>query len=170
MKKVFNWLFISMLMVVLLPITSCGDDDYKVPEPEKLTASTLIGTWERDTKYQSIEKATIDEANSLYQFTEITFADKGIATAETEEGGEVSGTWSLSGDKLTLKLGDFSVVCSTKRIGHTDTNISFTYAVTGTMPDTTDAEGNVVPGEKVEITLSIHYRKVVEEEEETPAE
>lgn len=161
MKKFFNWFFISMLMVIMLPIAGCDNDEYKVPEPGNLKADELVGTWTRGDKFQTIEKATIDEATSLYQFTAITFQEKGVVSATTENG-DVAGSWSLSGNKLTLKIGDFSATCEVKTIGHTNANISLTYPTTGVMPETKDENGNVVPGETVKINLSVHYTKNAE--------
>ena len=96
-KNYFNYLFVALTLVFSISLSSCSDDDENVG-----SKNDLIGTWqcihsegyEKDNKYPEDNDKWDEDYKNGYV---ITFNDDKTFNHEGEEG-----TWSLSGNKLTM--------------------------------------------------------------------
>ena len=112
MKIVKNlaFLFIATLLVGF-SFTSCSDDDDDI----NVSHSDLIGSWQvvSSEGYTKMAGMKVDNNNNDEELLTFTFNEDGtfILITEEEWNGKMwryedGGTWSLKGDKLTIKYDD----------------------------------------------------------------
>ena len=96
-KNYFNYLFIALTLVFSISLSSCSDDDENVG-----SKNDLIGTWQsiHSEGYITYTEYPEDneEWNEDYKNGETTTFYQDYTFKENSE----EGTWSLSGNKLTM--------------------------------------------------------------------
>ena len=99
-------LFIFAILIISVLLFSCGDDDLTGPGTNE-----LVGIWEAETN--TIYSGSISNPDSKVEFTfdkhvhaTLTFKDDNTFTLDIFFFGQTensSGTWSVSGNKITFK-------------------------------------------------------------------
>lgn len=99
MKKLYGILILAMLAMCSVAIVSCGDDD----------EDALVGTWylQDGDELQQITAAS----NHTYVNVYYDLRNGQWIETETEHG-----TWSVDGDKLTLKDSEGDVIVFTFKV------------------------------------------------------
>ena len=121
-KFLFFPLLFCLGLLALVSVSSCSKDDDSISE------SSLIGTWKlTHTKgyyFEDGTKNTYDE--SVSYIATISFCKDHTWSSYTKENGNDSGTWSLSGDEITVTDSDKSVdKCTIKISGGSTMEITF---------------------------------------------
>lgn len=125
-KNLFGLTAILMVALISLCLTSCGsDDDDDVPE-----TSSLIGTWKCVNSYDEWDGGHIDD----YMVGEflVVNADNTFTSTSSSIG---SGTYTISGNKMTAKVGTSKTFTATISLkgntlvlnGNTNDGIKFKY-------------------------------------------
>lgn len=155
MKKSLNWFIAVMLLAIVMPLTSCEENEGV--EVAEVTAENILGKWPKGTVYKTIEKAEVNDSTSLIQYTALRFNEGGKLYAFTSDNDSIEGTWSLSGKSLRLSVGTVNETCEATYRGVNTNVLCVGYQTEGLLyPKGADADAQP---EKVEVGVNIHYKR-----------
>lgn len=105
MKKLYSSIMLLAMMVAALSLTACGGDDDENGVDGGNNSETLVGKWK--CTYLDYGKWASYDADSGTSVGDLIYfnSDHTYYTVETDDDND-SGTWSLSGNHLTVKSND----------------------------------------------------------------
>ncbi len=179
MKKLLNWVVLSVLMLVLaVPMVSCDDDDD--PQYPQVTSESLQGNWKRGEDDKSYIFYTVvnpeDKAlmtggrwvevaqEGLVTVTELAFEGDKV-TAKISENVSNVGDFSVDKGMITLKAGDIDQAFKIQFRGMDTNNIGLSYECLGNILQRVYAEDgktqiSQVVAENVKVKVTVHYDRV----------
>lgn len=115
-RKFINFLSVSSVLIAMLTIASCSDDNEPKPQPEPETSSLIVGEWFYDMSSSKLKGYSIEEYtnNGVINYTFMYCYPK----AGYNEYHKYSGTYSLADKSLTTSISELGT--NTNRISYID--------------------------------------------------